>query len=377
MRLVNEALSKNNDELYNKQISKDDFGNASIIVVGCGGAGNNTVHRLMEIGIEGAETIALNTDKQHLEYINADKKILIGSTLTRGLGAGGYPEIGKKSAELAKNVLEDVLKNADLVFVTAGMGGGTGTGSAPIVAEIAKENGAVVIGMVTYPFKIERARLKKADEGLARLTESCDTVIVIDNNRLVDFVPNLPINEAFKVADEIIAQAVKGITETISRKSLINIDYADVRSIMTDGGVAMIGVGEVDYETKGDRVEKVVKDTLSCPLLDVDYKGATGALIHITGGPDLTIGEANRIGEGITESMESNANVIWGARIDPTMEGCIRVMTIITGVKSSSILGSGEMPRRIIPKSSQKSKSSLGIDYIVYILYLYHNNLFL
>ena len=365
MRLVNEALSKNNDELYNKQISKDDFGNASIIVVGCGGAGNNTVHRLMEIGIEGAETIALNTDKQHLEYINADKKILIGSTLTRGLGAGGYPEIGKKSAELAKNVLEDVLKNADLVFVTAGMGGGTGTGSAPIVAEIAKENGAVVIGMVTYPFKIERARLKKADEGLARLTESCDTVIVIDNNRLVDFVPNLPINEAFKVADEIIAQAVKGITETISRKGLINIDYADVRSIMTDGGVAMIGVGEVDYETKGDRVEKVVKDTLSCPLLDVDYKGATGALIHITGGPDLTIGEANRIGEGITESMESNANVIWGARIDPTMEGCIRVMTIITGVKSSSILGSGEMPRRIIPKSSQKSKSSLGIDYIV------------
>ena len=365
MRLVNEALSKNNDELYNKQISKDDFGNASIIVVGCGGAGNNTVHRLMEIGIEGAETIALNTDKQHLEYINADKKILIGSTLTRGLGAGGYPEIGKKSAELAKNVLEDVLKNADLVFVTAGMGGGTGTGSAPIVAEIAKENGAVVIGMVTYPFKIERARLKKADEGLARLTESCDTVIVIDNNRLVDFVPNLPINEAFKVADEIIAQAVKGITETISRKSLINIDYADVRSVMTNGGVAMIGVGEVDYETKGDRVEKVVKDTLNCPLLDVEYRGATGALIHITGGPDLTLGEANRIGEGITENMDPSANVIWGARIDPTMEGCIRVMAIITGVKSSNILGSEEMPRRIIPKSSQKSKSSLGIDYIV------------
>ncbi|WP_292459625.1 cell division protein FtsZ [Methanothermococcus sp.] len=364
MRLVSEALSKNNNELYNKQMSKDDFGNASIIVVGCGGAGNNTVHRLMEIGIEGAETIALNTDKQHLEHINADKKILIGSTLTRGLGAGGYPEIGKKSAELAKNVLEDVLKNADLVFITAGMGGGTGTGSAPIVAEIAKENGAVVIGMVTYPFKIERARLKKADEGLARLTESCDTVIVIDNNRLVEFVPNLPINEAFKVADEIIAQAVKGITETISKKSLINIDYADVKSIMTDGGVAMIGVGEVDYETKGDRVEKVVKDTLSCPLLDVDYKGATGALIHITGGPDLTLGEANRIGEGITENMESNANVIWGARIDPTMEGCIRVMTIITGVKSSNIYGGGETPRRIIPKPSQKNKS-LGIDYIV------------
>lgn len=365
MRLVNEALSKNSEEMYQKHASRDDFGNANIIVVGCGGAGNNTVHRLMEIGIEGAETIALNTDKQHLEHINADKKILIGSTLTRGLGAGGYPEIGKKSAELARNVLEDVLKNADLVFVTAGMGGGTGTGSAPIVAEIAKENGAVVIGMVTYPFKIERARLKKADEGLARLTESCDTVIVIDNNRLVEFVPNLPINEAFKVADEIIAQAVKGITETISKKSLINIDYADVRSVMTNGGVAMIGVGEVDNETKGDRVEKVVKDTLKCPLLDVEYGGATGALIHITGGPDLTLGEANRIGEGITENMDASANVIWGARIDPTMEGCIRVMAIITGVKSANILGSGETPRRIIPKSAKKSKPSLGIDYIV------------
>ena len=366
MRLVNEALSSSSEEIYNKKASRDEFGNASILVIGCGGAGNNTIHRLTEIGIEGAETMALNTDKQHLECVNADKKILIGSTLTRGLGAGGYPEIGKKSAELAKNVLEDVLKNADLVFITAGMGGGTGTGSAPVVAEIAKENGAVVIGMVTYPFKIERARLKKADEGLARLTEACDTVIVIDNNRLVEFVPNLPLNEAFKVADEIIAQAVKGITETISQKSLINIDYADVRSVMTNGGVAMIGVGEVDYETKGDRIEKVIKDTLSCPLLDVDYTGATGAIIHITGGTDLTLGEANAIGEGITRSMDQNANVIWGARLDPSMEGCIRVMTIITGVKSANILGKeNDTGRRIIPKKVQKPKSSLNIDYIV------------
>ncbi|AEK20521.1 cell division protein FtsZ [Methanococcus maripaludis] len=365
MRLVKEALSKNNEELYNTQMAKDDFGNAKILVVGCGGAGNNTIHRLSEIGIEGAETIAINTDKQHLEHINADKKILIGSTLTRGLGAGGYPEIGKKSAELAKNVLEDVIKSADLIFVAAGMGGGTGTGSAPVVAEIAKENGAVVIGVVTYPFKIERARLKKADEGLRRLTECCDTVIVIDNNRLVDFVPNLPMNEAFRVADEIIAQAVKGITETISLKSLINIDYADVKAVMTNGGVAMIGVGEVDYDTKGDRVEKVVKDTLQCPLLDIDYKGATGALIHITGGPDLTLGEANRIGDGITSSMDINANVIWGARLDPSMDGAIRVMAIITGVKSPNIMGGGKSHQKIIPNSANRSKGSLGIDYIV------------
>ncbi|MBP2172152.1 cell division protein FtsZ [Methanococcus voltae] len=365
MRLVKDALSKNNEELYQAQMAKDDFGNAKIIVVGCGGAGNNTISRLTEIGIEGAETIALNTDKQHLEHIKADKTILIGSTLTRGLGAGGYPEIGRKSAELAKNVLEDVLKNADLVFVSAGMGGGTGTGSAPIVAEVAKESGAVVIGVVTYPFKIERARLKKADEGLKRLTECCDTVIVIDNNRLVDFVPNLPMNEAFRVADEIIAQSVKGITETISTKSMINIDYADVKAVMTNGGVAMIGVGEVDNDSKGDRVEKVVKDALQCPLLDIDYKGATGAIIHITGGPDLTLGEANRIGEGITSSMDAEANVIWGARLDSTMDGAIRVMAIITGVKSPNILGGGKAPQRILPKKQQQSKSSLGIDYIV------------
>ncbi|HIP16940.1 MAG TPA: cell division protein FtsZ [Methanothermococcus okinawensis] len=364
MRLVNEALSKNNEQLSDRHRLDDNIGKVNILVVGCGGAGNNTVHRLTEMGISGAETIALNTDKQHLEHINADKRILIGSTLTRGLGAGGYPEIGRKSAELAKNVLEDVLKNADLVFVTAGMGGGTGTGSAPVVAEIAKEHGAIVIGVVTYPFKIERARLKKADEGLEQLTESCDTVIVIDNNKLVELVPNLPINDAFKVADEIIASAVKGITETICERSLINIDYADVKSVMSNGGVAMIGVGEVDSNTKGDRVEKVVKDTMSCPLLDIDYEGATGALIHITGGPDLSIDEAVRIGEEITKNINEDANVIWGARQDPSMKGCLRVMAIVTGVKSPSIFGSGDKPKRIIPKTPKKS-NTLGIDYIV------------
>ena len=364
MRLVNEALSKNNELLNDRNKLDDNIGKVNILVVGCGGAGNNTVHRLTEMGINGAETIALNTDKQHLEHITADKKILIGSTLTRGLGAGGYPEIGRKSAELAKNVLEDVLKNADLVFVTSGMGGGTGTGSAPVVAEIAKEHGAIVIGVVTYPFKIERARLKKADEGLEQLTECCDTVIVIDNNKLVELVPNLPINDAFKVADEIIASAVKGITETICERSLINIDYADVKSVMTNGGVAMIGVGEVDSSTKGDRVEKVVKDTMSCPLLDIDYEGATGALIHITGGPDLSIDEAVRIGEEITKNINEDANVIWGARQDSSMKGCLRVMAIITGVKSPSIFGSGDKPKRIIPKAPKKG-NSLGIDYIV------------
>ncbi|WP_423792625.1 cell division protein FtsZ [Methanocaldococcus indicus] len=361
MKLVKDALSRNT-------VSVNNLGEARILVVGCGGAGNNTINRLMELGIQGAETIAINTDKQHLEVIQAHKKILIGSTLTRGLGAGGYPEIGEKAAEMAKNQLEELLKGADLVFVTAGMGGGTGTGSAPVVARIAKELGAIVVGVVTYPFKIERARMKKAEEGIAKMTEVCDTVIVVDNNKLLDLVPNLPLNDAFKVADEIIAQAVKGITETIAVPSLINIDFADVRAIMSNGGVALISVGEVDSSDRGDRVKNVVNETLKCPLLDVDFRGAKGALIHITGGPDLTLKEANDIGEGITQYLDPDANVIWGARIDPEMEGCIRVMAIITGVKSSNIIGkdSNKESKRIIPKDAKpKAKKVGGIDFII------------
>ncbi|WP_456419300.1 cell division protein FtsZ [Methanocaldococcus infernus] len=362
MKLVRDALSRETPTV------NTDFGEARIVVVGCGGAGNNTINRLMELGIQGAETIAINTDKQHLEVIQAHKKILIGASLTRGLGAGGYPEIGQKAAEMARNVIEEQLKGADLVFITAGMGGGTGTGSAPVVAEIAKELGAIVVGVVTYPFKIERARMKKADEGIEKMAKVCDTVIIIDNNKLVELVPTLPINDAFKVADEIIAQAVKGITETITVPSLINIDFADVRAVMKNGGVAMIGVGEVDQTDRGDRVQNVVKETLNCPLLDVDYKGAKGALIHITGGPDLTLKEANDIGEGLTKELSPDANVIWGARIEKEMEGCIRVMAIITGVKSKNILGKDIVTdnKKIIPKTSNVKRDRIGgIDFIV------------
>ncbi len=360
MKLVKEALSRNSPTYSNE------LGEARIIVVGCGGAGNNTINRLMELGIQGAETIAINTDKQHLEVIQAHKKILIGSSLTRGLGAGGYPEIGEKAAEMARNVLEEQLKGADLVFVTAGMGGGTGTGSAPVVAEIAKNLGAIVVGVVTYPFKIERARMQKAEEGIRKMVNVCDTVIIVDNNKLLELVPNLPLNDAFKVADEIIAQAVKGITETIAVPSLINIDFADVRAIMCNGGVALISVGEVDNTDRGDRVQNVVNETLKCPLLDVDFRGAKGALIHITGGPDLTLKEANDIGEGITKYLDPNANVIWGARIEKEMEGCIRVMAIITGVKSPHILGKDSLSNRIIPKEDKKVKKNIGgIDFII------------
>jgi len=311
-----------------------------IVVMGCGGAGNNTLNRMARLGVAGAELIAVNTDKQHLTLIHDSvKKLLIGQAVTRGLGAGGFPEVGAKAAEVSRASLSQALEGADMVFLTAGMGGGTGTGVAPIVADIAKEQGAIVIGMVTYPFRLERARLVKADDGIEKLRRVADTVIIIDNNRLVELVPNLPIEQAFSVADEVISRAVKGITETITTPSLINLDYADVRAIMTQGGVSVISVGEA----KGhQRVNEVVEDALRNSLLDVDYTGAKGVLIHITGGPDLTLGEANEIGERLTEAVDPTATVIWGARIIPESEGKIEVIAIMTGVQSSHVKGASQ-----------------------------------
>jgi cell division protein FtsZ len=262
--------------------------------------------------------------------------MLIGAQLTKGLGAGGYPEIGLKAAEVSKEAIRKVLAKTDLMFLAAGMGGGTGTGSAPVIADIAKEDGAIVVAMVTYPFTLERARLKKADEGIERLKKSVDTLVIIDNNRLVEFVPNLPIDQAFNIADEIIARAVRGITETITTPSLINLDFADVRAVMTGGGVAMIAVGEA----KGtNRVRDVVNNTLKHRLLDIDFSCAKGVLLHLTGGGSLTLGEANGIGEAITEQVDPNANVIWGARMDPGFEDKIEAITIFTGIKGQYNLG--------------------------------------
>jgi len=207
--IVQEAMKYNEAEKEKSKTEDDDFedfGTPSIVIVGCGGAGNNTINRLYNMGVEGAMTIAINTDKQHLDMVQAEKKILIGKSLTRGLGAGGFPEVGRKAAELARGTLEEVLKDADLVFVTAGMGGGTGTGSAPVVAQIAKDQGAIVVGMVSSPFRVERARLIKAEEGIEELRQSADSVIVLDNNRLLEYVPNLPIEQAFSVMDQLIAE---------------------------------------------------------------------------------------------------------------------------------------------------------------------------
>lgn len=333
---------------------------ANIKVIGTGGGGNNMVSWLHKKGIKGAEIIASNTDQQHLDITSADKKVLMGQDLTKGLGCGGYPEKGAEAAKESIQMLKDHLKDSDMVFVCAGLGGGTGTGSAPIIAKIAKEMGAIVIGTVTMPFKIERARIDKAEFGLQQLRQVADTVIVIDNNRLVQIAGNLPIEQAFAVANELIATMIKGIVETIAVPSLVNLDYADVKSIMSNGGVAAIGVGASDTN---NRVEEAVNGALSNPLLDISYKGATGALIHIHGGPDMTLDEINQIGELVTESLDEDANVIWGARVTEDMKGKLTVMTIMTGVQSPWILGKVD---KAAPQTDAKPvvDDQLGIEII-------------
>jgi cell division protein FtsZ len=309
-----------------------------IVTVGVGGAGNNTINRLIRAGVKGTNLVAINTDKQHLNMLDdRTAKVLIGKSITRGLGAGGYPETGMKAAEVDRALIEAHLKEAHLVFLCAGMGGGTGTGAAPVVAQVAKEQGAITVAMVTYPFNLERARRVKADEGIANLRKYVDSVIILDNNRLVKLVPNLPMNEAFAVADEILAKAIGGLVWTITQPSLINIDFADVRAIMGNGGgVGFIAVGEGKGNNK---VQGAAEGVLKNRLLDVDFEGAAGALIHISGGADLTLGDAIKAGEIVTEKMDQEANVKWGARLIPGYDGKIEIVAIVTGVKGASILG--------------------------------------
>jgi cell division protein FtsZ len=338
-----------------KEALYKEFGEPRILVIGCGGAGNNSLGRLHNIGVYGAETIAINTDKQHLDIIEADKKILIGKNITKGLGAGGHPDIGEDAADEARDVLEEIISDADLVFVAAGMGGGTGTGSAPIIAEIAKQMGAIVVGIATTPFEVERARHKKAREGLDNFRKRSDSVIVLDNNRLLEFVPNLPIDKAFSVMDQLISEVIKGITETITKPSLINLDFADVKSIMCEGGTAMMLYGEgTDQEP-----EQVVIEALNNPLLDVDYTGATGALIHITGGQNLSLRTVNRIAEGVTYELDASANIIMGARTNGEFNDRLRIMAIMTGVHSPNVLS----PTSGMAASIYPNHDSIGQDY--------------
>jgi cell division protein FtsZ len=347
--IVQEALKNDQAEVESA------VGTANIKVVGIGGAGCNMVGWLYKKGVKGAEIVACNTDQQHLNITGSDRKFLIGKEITRGLGCGGFPQKGAEAAQESLQEIKDSLKGSDMTFICAGMGGGTGTGAAPVVASVAKDAGSIVIGTVTMPFNIERARIDKAEFGLQQLRQVSDTVIVIDNNRLVNIAGNLPVQQAFAVANELIATMIRGIVETIAVPSLVNLDYADVKAIMTNGGVAAIGVGASDTT---NRVDEAVKGALSNPLLDISYKGATGAMIHIEGGPDMTLDEVNRIGEIVTENLDQDSNVIWGARVSDDMKGKLTVMTIITGVHSPWILGKVNEKQE-----ATKISNELGIDF--------------
>ncbi|MGD0718458.1 MAG: cell division protein FtsZ [Thermoplasmata archaeon] len=318
----------------------------TIKVIGCGGGGCNTINRLTEQGLTGTVTIACNTDAQHLLTVHADRKILLGRRLTRGLGAGALPDVGERAAQEASDDLKGVLANSDMVFITLGLGGGTGTGSAPIVAEIAKASGSdpLTIAVATLPFTSEGLmRTEYAVAGLERLSSVVDTVITIPNDRLLELVPRLPVQTAFKVADSVLASAIRGITEVITRPGLVNLDFNDLRTILRGGGVALIGMGESESD---NRAEDAVMEAINSPLLRVDIAGATGALINVTGGPDMTVSEAQKASEVVQRTISPNARIIWGANIDPTMQATIRVMLVVTGVKSPQILGASSAGSR-------------------------------
>ncbi len=325
----------------------------TIKVVGCGGAGTNTITRCFGEGINGAELIAVNTDAQHLLLAQAPYKILIGRHLTRGLGAGSLPQIGEEAAKESEQDIRDAITPADMIFVTCGLGGGTGTGCAPIVAQIAREAGALTIGVVTLPFSVEgMVRLDNAEAGLKRLREVCDTVIVIPNDKLLDIVPNLALNAAFKVADEVLMRSIKGITEMITMPGLVNLDFADLKTVMKRGGVALIGLGEAEGDNKA---VDAITEALNSPLLEVDISEATGALVNVTGGNDMTLREAEKVVEEIYSKIDKNARIIWGTTIDPSMKKSIRAMLVITGVKSKQIVG---------PMERSREEKEFGIDFV-------------
>jgi len=332
---------------------------ATIKVVGVGGAGCNTLIRMSEVGIKGTELIAVNTDAQDLLCVVSDKKVLIGKELTGGLGAGADPQVGCEAAKESESDLKESLQGADMVFVTCGLGGGTGTGAAPVVAEIAKKLGALTVGVVTLPFTIEgKTRTEHAIEGLERLQDNVDTLIVIPNDKLLEIANDLPLHTAFKVADEVLTNAVKGIAELVTKTGLINLDFADIKTVMKHGGVAMIGMGESDTDNRAvDAVEKAISN----PLLDVDISGATGALVNVMGGSSMTLDEAKQVVEAISDKLDENADVIWGASIENDMKESLRAMVVVTGVKSPQIFSK----EKTVKKQRKSSmENDLGIEFL-------------
>jgi len=333
---------------------------ADIKVMGVGGAGNNTVSRMMQVGIVGAEVVAVNTDAQDLLYTDADRKVLIGKDLTRGLGAGADPKVGMEAARESREDIKDALKGGDMVFVTCGLGGGTGTGASPIIAEIAKKLGLLTVGVVTLPFSMEgRQRMSNAQQGLDELEKIVDTLIIIPNDKLLEIVPDVSVVTAFKVCDEILVNAVKGVTELVTKPGLVNLDFADIRAVMTDGGLAMIGLGESDTE---NRAVEAVEKALNNPLLDVEIEEANGALVNVSGGTDITIRECQEIVEAVSAKISNDAKIIWGAQISKELGDIVRALLIVTGVQAPEAYTYGE---RVFSKEKQKEiEKILGIDFV-------------
>jgi len=348
--------TSNIDEELEQLISRQ---SAKIKVVGIGGAGGNALNRMSEVGISGAQTIAINTDAQDLLYANAQEKILIGRELTGGLGAGSIPKVGEEAARENEQDIKKKLQGADMVFVTCGLGGGSGTGAIPVVAEIAKKQGALTVAIVTMPFEMEgNRRYENAVIGLEKLEQIVDTLIVIPNDKLLELAPDLPLHTAFKVADEILTNAVKGIAELVTKAGLVNLDFADIKTVMGGGGVAMIGVGESDTES---RASEAVEKAINNPLLDVDISGATGALINVSGGKDMTLNEAKEVVEAVSNYLDEDAKIIWGAQIMEDLENTIRTMLIVTGVKSPQIFGSIGHKKK---EEKKEIEQELGIEFI-------------
>ena len=338
-------------------------------ILGCGGGGSNTINRLVESGIHGAELFALNTDASHLLHVNSPHKVLLGKRLTRGLGAGAMPQVGEEAAKEAEDEIRRDVSGADIAFVTCGLGGGTGTGSAPIVAKLAHEAGALTIAVVTMPFSAEgHTRWQNAQYGLDALKRVADTVIIIPNDKLLEIAPKLPLDMAFKVADEVLMRAIRGITEMITTPGLVNLDFNDLKTIMQNAGMAMVGIGE--SSDPREKAKEAVAGALNSPLIDVDVSTAHGALVDVRGGEDMTIQEAESVVAEIGRHVDPQARIIWGASVVPSLSNTMQVMVVLTGVTPRE--GKAATPpaktAQVAPKAQQAAaaaaKAGVGIDFL-------------
>jgi len=333
-----------------------------IVVLGVGGAGNRIVSRLANDGITGAECIAVNTDLKDLDSVDGVRRVLIGERVTRGLSAGGNPDTGKAAVQESKALIESLVENVDVAFVVVGLGGGTGTGAAPAIAETAHRKGAAVVGVVATPFKMEEYRAGFVTSALKEMRVACDTVVVVDNDRISNAVSRLPFSEACKLADQVLANMIKGIVDTLLEPSLVNLDIADFKTIVKEGGVATVGVGQSDAP---NRAEEAVRNALNTPLFNVDYAGASGALIQVSGDPDMTVQEVDRVKELVLDTIGHSARVAWGARVNTSIEGGLKVTLVTTGVNSSYMhYGLSNMMSKLfdIESSYCETEKSIHVD---------------